>query len=262
MNTGESITSSDLAVNADGYVVYQAVLNRLGDTITERRAAAMIHLLPGSLKLEGVAGRYRKLVEQSQHALVTGRITDESLNPVELFSDNGNFISVDDASSTNTRNITVDHLIRPSDDVAGVIYIVTYLHEQETDPVSSTLVTTARVPASWQESVSAVIAARHVEKGESRPKQLEVLAGEWASRNRLGVRLQWRLVGRNHIPNVVNRGSSIATTSRDEALRFFEAGNLAFKAATLIIRHPPVPLIECIKEGMELENNSDFVIIS
>lgn len=262
LNSGESIGSSDLAVNADGYVVYQAVLGRLGETITERRVAAMICLLPGSLKLDGVAGRYRELAEQLQHALVTGRITDESDNPVELFSADKKFIGVNETSSTNTRNITVDHLIRPSDDVAGVIHIVTYLHEQEMDPVSSAPKTTSRVPASWQDSVSAVIAANHVIEGESRPMQLEMLARKWASSNRLGIRLQWRLVGRNPGPGVWNRYSSITTTSRDEALRFFEAGNLSFSGPPLIIRHPPVSLMECIKHGMDITGELSFVLIA
>ncbi|RYP66093.1 hypothetical protein DL771_007984 [Monosporascus sp. 5C6A] len=76
VNAGEEVRSYDLAINADGYVVYQTVLRNLEGTLTDRRTAATICVIPGSLKLRGVAGRYLKLVEQQESSLVTGRVVN------------------------------------------------------------------------------------------------------------------------------------------------------------------------------------------
>jgi hypothetical protein len=70
--------------------------------------------------------------------------------------------------------------------------------------------------------------------------------------------MQWCLVGQA----AVHSRRYISTTSLNEQLRFFEAGSLA-DGRKIFIRQKQVPLMQCIKEAMDLcDDDPNWAIIS
>jgi hypothetical protein len=80
------------------------------------------------------------------------------------------------------------------------------------------------------------------------PAQKKSLAERWREKGYLeSDNMQWCLVGQA----AVHSGRYISTTSINEQLRFFEAGNLA-DGRKIFIRRKQVPLRQCIKEAMDV----------
>ncbi|RDW58656.1 hypothetical protein BP6252_13132 [Coleophoma cylindrospora] len=248
------VNPDDLVVSVDGYVAYQAAMENLQSRSTDRQVAATFCVRPGGLNLKGVPGKYRKLVERNESILLSNREANSQTYPIELFSSGGLFTGIDEGQALNKLDVSVDHLIRPSEGEPGILYMVTYLHERWKDTQRG--LTKSRVPTSWEKSIYAIVHAQHITTGHSRPRQLEELAQQWHRENLLGETLQWCFVGKDVRP----KRNHISTTRNQEELRFFEAGNLGSGGHVMYIRQGSIPLIHCVKEAMQLTDG--WVIIA
>ncbi|KAK8084503.1 hypothetical protein PG997_005774 [Apiospora hydei] len=255
ISAAEDPGQSDLAICEDGYVAYQGVLDHVNEGIpTNKQVAGSIRVCPGWLKLRGRNSNYRKLVEESEPSLLSSRVDDSRTYPVELLSPMGTFQGIPEVDSTDRLGISVKHVVRASNEVAGSLQILTYLSEPHNDPVNPG--TISRISANWQLSICAAIFSQICEDTTVRTPQLQILADRWNKKGDLGENLQWCHVGRE------TRGAKcwITTTHKSEALRFFEAGNLAFRGNPVFIHPPTVPLVYCIKEVMEKSQNGWVLI--
>lgn len=256
------VNDSDIAVACNGYVAYSAVLLDMATNMTDRRKISAICVIPGALRLEGEQGHFNRITEAKKNDVVSGRLLSIA-HPVELFSRDRGFHGLDEGLAFDKRNTEVQHLISAYDDpLRRSIYLATFLNPTVESGHSLVLPqdqARSLIPTSWEQSIEAITFAHHTWKYNMVPAQEKSLAERWQEKGYLeSDNMQWCSVGQW----VGSSKRYISTTSCNEELRFFEAGNLA-DCRKLFIRQKRVPLIQCIKEAIEIcGDDPSWAIIS
>jgi hypothetical protein len=258
------VDPSDIAIASNGYVAYSAALLEMDTNMTDRRKISAICIIPGALRLEGEQGRFDRIVEARQHIVLSSRNMTIRQHPVKLFSPDRKFWGLDDHAALDTLRTKVEHLISVLDDPIRrrTVYVTTFLYpirESGPSPLLSHYQAEPPVPTSWARSIDAITFAKHVWEHSMTLAQEESLAVRWMEKGYLeSDNMQWCLVGQAD----VHSRRYISTTSFNEQLRFFEAGNLA-DGRKIVIRHKQVPLMQCIKEALDAYGDDpNWAIIS
>jgi hypothetical protein len=253
----QDVTDSTLAISSNGYVAYSEVLESIEGTMTDKRQASCISVVPGSLRLTGENGtisaygacRFERLVEGKRKDIIYGRTLALFPQSVQAFQDNGEYCGV--GNCPDPYNTRIEHLIDSSDDRTKTLYLTTYLRPSTgsilnppSDGSLDLTLSDSPTPASWQNAIRAIALSTHVNTFDMNRKQERILAQLWRDKGYFDKsNMAWCRTGELGVPE----RRYISTTSSNEQLRFFEAGYLFYKRK-LYVQHQP-PLIQCLKEA-------------
>ncbi|KAH8808629.1 hypothetical protein F5884DRAFT_834177 [Xylogone sp. PMI_703] len=252
---------TDLAVAGNGQVVYSAALANWNGELTDRREVTTLHVAPGPLKAEKVEGKLSRLREDHQNTAIASRYLDITLDTIALYENDQ--WCLDERRASNQLSTKIVHLWRTDSMTSPqIMYMKSYIQVNRRTPGGRLILPAGeesdKVPTGWGMSIDALAFANHIEREFSTISQLQDLAKEWEKNNLLGANLRWCSVGRA----VDYKVRWIATTSDNEQLRFFEAGNLSVDHK-VYIRHRSVSLLECIRVAMnECGKQTVWVIIA
>jgi hypothetical protein len=276
------VQPNDLAIVAEGYVVYSAILESVTGIMTDQRVASEIRIVPGSLRLTDGKGNpspedkssFEKLVEDKRDNPMLGRLLCENPIPLQGFDGEGSFCGFQMRQDQNSTRI--DHLVTNTFKRDKRLLLATYLRSRTATKIGTTLIHSSQlndslmwsphIPVSWEESMEAIVFAKHITDYTILPEQMRRLARHWKDKGYLGEnRLVWTPAG-----HVVTAGVNVSNqfprryvsmTASNEQLRFFEAGYLG-RERYLYIRHAP-PLEQCLKEAYEdIESKPNWAIIT
>jgi hypothetical protein len=260
-STGTNLSTSiyGLAVSSNGYVVYStALLDWDNSELTDRRLATSLSVSPGPLKIDGMEGTVVRIMEDRFRSAIAGRLPSNRMDNIKLYE--GGKCRLDERLGENKHDTNIVHLWRSDGFLGGrTIHVATYIEvAMRQGLIGTSQPVTVKIPTSWWLSIEAMVFADHIKGGSRCPLQLQWLAPRWETMGLLGEKLQWNSVGRGVVPGT----KYVTTTSGNENLRFFEAGNLSDERR-VFVRHRSASLLECIKVAMETyDYGEDWVIIA
>ncbi|KAI1317822.1 hypothetical protein F5Y16DRAFT_419327 [Xylariaceae sp. FL0255] len=259
---------SDLAISSHGYIIYTLLMTNDQWCSTQRRIAASVSIMPGTLRLRDMSTTFRRLKDGRVYAQ-DFRIYQGNSSPVQLHDTQGEFQPLEDDDARSDGRAVIEHLIQIMDDslVVASVIVAPNLYTAPNSLKEAFI----NIPVSWKDSIWAILSATHIDHDTTRQSQLEELAKEWiVSGTFESTSLRWRSVG--DVDDWPKRSIVRTAGKGTEAIRFFEAGRpvmrdgevlrLGFDLIHIFIRHGPVSLGHCLKEAMQYQQRKCWVIIT